>query len=254
MQVKEKIDENSDAIIKQMFEAGMHYGYSKTRRHPSVASCIYTTKNKTDIIDLEKTKKMLDQALEFVKTLGSTGKIILMVGTKPGAQLLLKNSAEILGMPYVIERWIGGTLTNFSEIKKRIAELEKYRKDKETGELEKYTKKERLLLSKKMEKLTRYYGGLINLKKIPDALFIIDPKEENIANKEAQIMKLPVIALANSDSDIKNILYPIIGNDASMPAMKFFTDFMVNAYTEGKKLKLTEINTPPSGHPSTEGN
>jgi len=129
--------ENKDSIVEEMFKAGAQYGYSKTRRHPSVSSFIYTTKNKTDIINLEKTEVALNEASEFIKDLGSKNKVILFVGTKPEAQDIIKNAAESLNMPYVAERWIGGTLSNFTEIKKRIAELENYHKDTTSGELEK---------------------------------------------------------------------------------------------------------------------
>jgi small subunit ribosomal protein S2 len=222
-----------DTVIEKMFKAGAHYGYSKTRRHPSVSKYIYTTKNKEDIIDLEKTIIMLDSALQFVKELGSKGKVILFVGTKPEAKVATKNAAESLNMPYVTERWIGGTLSNFTEIKKRINELENYRKDSVGGGLDKYTKKERVVMAKKMEKLTRYYSGLIGLKKAPDALFVIDAKSEHIAATEARKANIPVIALVNSDSNIKIIDYPIVANDSAIPSIKFFSLAIANAYKEG---------------------
>src|SRR3990167_4250331 len=200
-----KSSANMDTIIEQMFKAGAHYGYSKSRRHPSLSSYIYTTKNQGDIIDLEKTSVMLAKAEEFVKKLGAEGKVILFVGTKPEAKVAVKDIAESLNMPCVSERWIGGTLSNFTEIKKRIAELENYHKDIKEGALEKYTKKERVVLSKKMEKLSRYYSGLIGLKKIPSALFIVDGKSEHIALTEATSVGVPIISLLNSDSNIKNI-------------------------------------------------
>jgi small subunit ribosomal protein S2 len=217
-----------------MFKAGVQYGYSKTRRHPSVSSFIYTTKNKTDIIDLEKTAKMLEDASEFIKDLGSKNKVVLFVGTKPEAQEAMKSAAESLSMPYVTERWIGGTLSNFTEIKKRIAELENYQKDTKSGELEKYTKKERVVMAKKMEKLAKYYTGLLSLKKAPDVLFIIDAKAESIAATEGRKSGVPVVALVNSDSNIKGIDYPIIANDAAIPSIKFFVNTMVKAYKEGQ--------------------
>ncbi len=224
----------ADIIIEQMFKAGAHYGYSKTRRHPSVSSYIYATKNKTDIIDLEKTGVMLENALDFVKNLGALGKTILFVGTKPEAKDITKNAASSLNMPYVVERWIGGTLSNFTEIKKRITELENYRKDSTEGGLDKYTKKERVVMAKKMEKLSRYYSGLICLKKIPDALFIIDAKSEHIATTEARKSGIPVVALVNSDSNIKGIDHPIIANDSGIPSIKFFTFTIANIYKEGQ--------------------
>ena len=234
MQKTEKGKLGGADIVEQMFNAGVHYGYSKTRRHPSVSPYIYTTKNKGDIIDLEKTVIMLDAAKEFVAELGSKGKTILFVGTKPEAKVAVKALAESLGMPYVVERWIGGTLSNFTEIKKRIAELENYRKDSTDGGLDKYTKKERVVMAKKMEKLARYYSGLVGLKKAPDAIFIIDAKSEHIAQAEAKHGDVPVIALVNSDSNIKLIEYPIVGNDASIPAIKFFTLAIASAYKDGQ--------------------
>lgn len=233
MIIMQKI-EKIDPMIEKMFEAGAHYGYSKTRRHPSVSSFIYTTKNRTDIIDIEKTKEMLDKALLFVKELGSKNKIVLFLGTKPEAQNIIKTIAESLNMPYVIERWIGGTLSNFVEIKRKITELETYNKESVSGELEKYTKKERTKMAKDMKKLSRYYSGLIGLKKIPDALFIIDSKEESIAAIEAKKSKVPVIALLNSDSDMKEITYPILANDSTIPSIKFFTEKIAQGYKEGQ--------------------
>lgn len=221
-----------------MFQAGAHYGYSKTRRHPSVSSYIYATKNKGDIINLEKTSEMLQTAAEFIKELGAKGKTVLFVGTKPEAKVTIKDAAESLNMPYVVERWIGGTLSNFTEIKKRIAELENYHKDSTEGGLDKYTKKERVVMAKKMEKLARYYTGLLGLKKAPDALFIIDAKSEHIAATEAKKSGIPVIALVNSDSNIKGIDYPIVGNDTGIPSIKFFALAILNAYKEGQKTVL----------------
>ena len=231
---KGELKKENDTIIEKMFKAGAHYGYSKTRRHPSVSSYIYATKNNSDIIDLEKTNIMLDSALEFVRDLGAKGKTILFVGTKPEAKVVTNTTAESLNMPYVMERWIGGTLSNFTEIKKRITELENYRKDSTEGGLDKYTKKERVVMAKKMEKLTRYYSGLIVLKKAPEALFIIDGRDEHIALTEAQKGNVPVIALVNSDTNIKGIDYPILGNDAGIPSIKFFATAILNAYKEGQ--------------------
>ncbi len=223
----------NESLIEEMFKAGAHYGYSKTRRHPSVSPYIFTTKNKSDIIDLEKTTSLLSEATKFVESLGAKGKVILFVGTKPEARNAVKVAAESLNMPYVTERWIGGTLSNFGEIKKRINELETYRKEKESGELEKYTKKERVVLAKKMERLSKYYSGMIGLKKIPDALFVIDGKAEHIALSEAKVAGVEVVALLNSDSNIKEAEYPIVGNDSSAPSIKFFTNTIANAFKAG---------------------
>ncbi len=237
-----KVENKKDSteIVEQMFKAGAHYGYSKTRRHPSLSSFIYTTKNKTDIIDLEQTSAMLDEATEFVKSLGAGNKTVLFVGTKPEAKDIIKTMAESINMPYVAERWIGGTLSNFTEIKKRIAELENYRKDSAEGGLDKYTKKERVVMAKKMEKLARYYSGLVGLKKAPDAVFVIDAKSEHIASTEARKSDVPVIALANSDSNIKTLDFPIVGNDSAIPSIKFFTAAIVAAYKAGQMSAPTK--------------
>ena len=224
----------ADMIIEKMFHVGAHYGYSKTRRHPSVSKYIYATKNKGDIINLEKTSEMLDVAVEFIKNLGTQNKIVLFVGTKPEAKVAVKAIAESLSMPFVIERWIGGTLSNFTEIKKRILELENYQKDTASGGLDKYTKKERVVMAKKMEKLARYYTGLLGLKKAPDALFIIDAKSEHIAATEARKSSIKVVSLVNSDSNIKGIDYPIVANDSGIPSIKFFVSAIANGYKEGQ--------------------
>ncbi len=226
-----KVD--ADTLIEKMFKVGAHYGYSKTRRHPSIAKYIYATKNKGDVIDLEKTSDMLEKAGEFLKTLGSKGKVVLFVGTKPEAKEAVKNVAESLNMPYVTERWIGGTLSNFVEIKKRITELENYQRDSAEGGLDKYTKKERVVMAKKMEKLARYYTGLLGLKKSPDALYIVDARAEHIAATEGKTRGVPIVSLVNSDSDIKGIDYPIVGNDSSVPSVKFFTEHLANSYKAG---------------------
>jgi small subunit ribosomal protein S2 len=235
MQKAEKRIGDTDSLIEKMFRAGAHYGYSKTRRHPSLSKYIYATKNKTDIIDLEKTSVLLEHALDFIKSLGTANKVILFVGTKPEAREITKNIATSLSMPYVTERWIGGTLSNFPEIKKRINELETYRKDSAEGGLDKYTKKERVVMAKKMEKLSRYYSGLLGLKKAPDALFIVDARNEHIASTEAKKSGVPIISLMNSDSNIKGIDYPMVGNDSSIPSVKFFALAAANAYKEGQK-------------------
>ena len=159
--------------------------------------------------------------------------MVLFVGTKPEAKTAIKEAAESVGMPYVVERWIGGTISNFPEIKKKIAELETYQKDSVMGELEKYTKKERVMLAKKMEKLSRYYSGLLGLKKTPDALFIVDAKSEHIAATEGKKSDIPVISLVNSDSDIRGIDYPIVANDGVIPSIKFFTSALADAYKRG---------------------
>lgn len=238
MQKKEETNNSSSNLVEQMFAVGAHYGYGKSRRHPSTAKYVYATKNKSDIIDLEKTEKDLEKAVEFVKGLAEKDKTVLFVGTKPEAREAILAGANSVGMPYVIERWIGGTLSNFGEIKKRINELETLQKETETGEIKKYTKKEQLKIAKKLEKLSLYYAGLLSLKRAPDAMFIIDAREEKIARIEANKTNVPVIALVNTDTDIKKIEFPIVANDSATPSIKFFTQKIVEAY----KNNIKKIN------------
>ncbi len=220
-------------IIEEMFKSGVHYGYSKSRRHPSVSQYIFTTKNGVDIINIEKTEKLLEKSLEAVSKLATSGKTILFVGTKPEARQQIIETALALNMPYVGERWVGGALTNFPEIKKRIVKLLDLRDQKEKGELNKYTKKEQLLIEKEMTDMTKNFQGLSGITRTPDAVFVIDPKKEHIAVTEAQKMNLPIIALLNTDCDLKQVEYPIVANDASISSITFFLTKIKEAYTNG---------------------
>lgn len=223
-------------VIGQMFEAGAHFGYSKTKRHPSIKPFIFGVKNRVEIFDLEKTENSLEKAKDFVRKLASERKQILFVSGKSEAKEAIKEGAESIGAPFVVGRWIGGTLTNSSEINKRVARFQKLETDKEKGNLTKYTKKERLLIDRDIEKLDRKFSGLVSLTGTPAALFIIDPKKEEIALAEAVAKKIPVIALANSDCNIKEIDYPITANDSSRASIKLFIDEIVSAYEEGKLI------------------
>jgi small subunit ribosomal protein S2 len=224
----------NNEIIEAMFKAGAHFGYSKSRRHPSTASYVFGVKNKTEIIDLEKTSELLNKAIEFVTSLAKDNKKILFIGGKSEAKNAIKNGAMIIDMPYVSGRWIGGTLTNAPEIKKRVARFEDLTSQKEKGELSKYTKKERLLIDRLIVNLEEMFGGVIGMKESPKALFVIDPKKEIIAVTEAKKMGIPVIALLNTDCNIKDIDYPIIANDSSVSSISFFVDSIVKAYKAGK--------------------
>jgi len=219
--------------IEEMFQAGVHYGYSKSRRHPSMSSYVFATKNGVDIINIEKTNDLLEKALEEVSNLAASGKTILFVGTKPEAKQQIVETALALNMPYVGERWVGGALTNFPEIKKRIVKLLDLRNQKEKGELDKYTKKEKLLIDREMEDMTKNFQGLSGITKTPDAVFIIDSKKEQIALTEAKKMNLPIIAVLNTDCNLKQVEYPIIANDASISSITFFLNKVKEAYIKG---------------------
>ncbi len=217
--------------IENMFEAGLHYGYSKTRRHPSASSFIYTTKNKVDIIDLEKTESDLTSAEGFLSAMSAQGKTVLWIGVKPEAKKAINDAGMILSMPYVTERWVGGSLTNWTEVRKRIARLIDLKNQKETGELAlKYTKKERLMIDREVAKMEKNFSGLVGMTKLPDVAVVIDPKREHIAVTELQKVNIPVIALGNTDCDMAKINYPIIGNDGSVSSIKFIVEELVKAY------------------------
>lgn len=221
--------------IEEMFRSGVHYGYSKSRRHPSTTPYIFATKNGVDIIDIEKTHELLEKALEQITKYAASGKTILFVGTKAEARQQVIETALALGMPYVGERWVGGSLTNFPEIKKRIVKLLDLRDQKEKGGLDKYTKKERLLISREMEDMTRNFQGLSTITRTPDVMFVIDPKKEKIAVEEAKKMKMPIIAVLNTDCNSKEVDSPIVANDASISSISFFLSEVKEAYNKGLK-------------------
>jgi len=195
--------------MDELFKAGAHFGFGKSRRHPSTAPSIFSSKNRVDIFDLEKTQESLDKALEFVASLVTAGSVILFVGGKNEAQKIVREAAEKVSTPYVASRWIGGTLTNFTEIRKRIDMMLDLSAQKAKGELSKYTKKERLLIDRKIEKLQKMFGGIKDMTALPKALFIVDPRFEETALREAKTLNIPVIALCGSDNDISNVDYPI---------------------------------------------
>ena len=220
--------------IESMFSAGAHFGLGRSRRHPTITPYIFGTKNSTDILDLERTIESLEKALTVVTALVKEGKTILFVGGKKEASTSIKNAGMALNMPYVEGRWIGGTLSNFTQIRKRIDRYEKLISDREKGELAKYTKRERMLIDKEIASLEKMFLGIVSLKKSPDAVFIIDPRHEKNALKEATDMNVPVIALAGSDCNISGLEHPIIGNDASKSSIQYFLNEIVKAYQSGK--------------------
>lgn len=221
-----KTDQNLD----ELFKAGAHFGFGKGRRHPSASPYIFGSKNRVDIFDLEKTKESLDKALAFISSLGENKSTLLLVGGKNEAQNALKDAAEKIGQPFVASRWIGGTLTNFSQIRKRIDMMLDLLSQKEKGELGKYTKKERLLIDRKIDKLQRMFGGIKDMVALPKALFIVDPRFEKTALSEAKAMGITVVALCGSDNDMAQIDYPIPANDSNIASIKYFVSKVAEAY------------------------
>ncbi len=202
----------------------------KTKRHPSTAASIFTTKQRADIIDLEKTSAQLESALAFIKKLGEEKKQFVIVGTKPEARDAVKKAGQALGMPHVFDRWIGGSLTNFHQTRKRIDIFEDLSKKQEKNELVYKTKKEKLMIEREIARLDRKFGGIANMKELPAAIFVIDSESESIAIDEADDMSIPVISLSNSDCNIKHIKYPIVANDASVSSIEYFIAKIVQAY------------------------
>jgi len=243
LKISEKF--TNEDIVKEMLGVGFQYGYSKGRRNPSVESYILTFKDKMAVINLEKSAQALKKAIDFLVDVTSQGGVVLWVGNKPEAKLAIKKTALALNMPFVAERWIGGTLTNFSEIRKRVNRLLEIKEEEQKGGLAKYTKKERLVIDKEKKDLERYFSGIVNMDKKPKVLVLIDPKDENTALREAKRLNLSVVALANTDCDIKDIDYPVVGNDYNSKSIDLFLKFLSEAVKEGKKrfeLSSKELN------------
>ena len=230
----DNIISNKDTI-DNMFNAGAHFGYQRTRRHPSVKPYIFGSKNRGDIIDLEKTAHLLEEAKTFVKSVAASGKQVLFVGTKPEARAVVVKEASRVGMPYVTERWIGGILTNFTELKKRMDRYQDLMKKKTEGALNVYTKKERGIIDRELAELDKNFGGLMPMKNIPGAVFVVDSRNESIAVTEAIKMNVPVISLSNSDCDLKLVRYPIVGNDSATSSIELFVGEIADAYKDGLK-------------------
>ena len=219
-------------IIDKLFSVGAHFGYAPSRRHPTQTPFIFGAKGGVEIFDLEQTAACLAAALVFVKTLAAERKTILFVGGKPEARDALKRVAEKLNQPYVAGRWIGGTMTNFGEIKKRLARLADLTEKRERGELAQFTKKERLLIDREITDLEVMFGGIKNITKNPDALFIVDPKLEGGAIEEAINLNIPIIALMNSDCDRSKVTHPIPGNDASRQVIALILEEVAKVYAD----------------------
>ncbi len=218
------------SITKEtLASAGLQYGYSRTRRHPSVKPFIESTANGIDIINLDATKTQLEEAITFLSSIVATGKPIMFVGVKPEIRQMIKETALSLNQPYVAERFIGGTLTNFPQMKKRIEKLHDLLKKKETGELAVYTKKEQLLIQRDIDRLDRDFGGISTLTNIPAAVVVIDPRYEDMCIKEAIQLHIPIVALSNTDCKLEGINYPIIGNDGSVGSVKFVLETIKEA-------------------------
>ena len=226
--------------MKQLLEAGVHFGHQTRRWDPKMAEYIFQARNGIHIIDLQKTSKKLDEAYAFLKEQAEAGKTVLFVGTKKQAQECVKEAAEKCGMYYVNQRWLGGTLTNFTTIRKRIGRLLELERMQEDGTFEVLPKKEVILLKKEMEKLEKNLGGIKDMTEIPGVMFIVDPKKERIGILEAKKLGIPVIGLVDTNCNPEDLDYPIPGNDDAIRAVKLIADCMANAVIEGKQGESME--------------
>lgn len=232
------MDKQTDkSLVDAMFEVGAQYGYSRSKRHPTSSAYVFGAKNGVELVDLEKSEKLLAKAEEYVEKLAAEGKTIMLVGTKQEAKKAIEDAAAKLDMPYVTLRWIGGTLTNFSEIKKRLLRLEDLKERKATGALLVYTKRERMLLDKEIADLEKTFSGIEFVRALPHAVLVIDSKHEKTAVAEAKQMKLPVIALQGTDCSTDGIAYPIVANDAARASITFFVERLTAAFERGRSAK-----------------
>ena len=221
--------------MKQLLEAGVHFGHQTRRWDPRMAEYIFQARNGIHIIDLQKTSKKLDEAYNFIKEQAEEGKTVLFVGTKKQAQECVKEAAEKCGMYYVDKRWLGGMLTNFDTIQKRIQRLKDLEIMAEDGTFEVLPKKEVILLKKEMEKLERNLGGIKEMTELPGVIFLVDPKKERIAVLEAKKLGIPTVGLVDTNCDPNDVDYVIPGNDDAIRAVKLIADVIANAVIEGKQ-------------------
>ena len=226
--------------MKQLLEAGVHFGHQTRRWNPKMAPYIFTERNGIYIIDLQKTVKKVDEAYNFLRDVAESGETILFVGTKKQAQEAVKDEAIRSDMYYVNERWLGGMLTNFQTIQKRIKRLKELEKMEEDGVFEVLSKKEVLTLRHEMERLQKFLGGIKNMTKLPGALFIIDPRKERIAVAEAKKLGIPIVAIVDTNCDPDEIDYVIPGNDDAIRAVKLLTAKMADAIIEARQGEQLE--------------
>ena len=226
--------------MKQLLEAGVHFGHQTRRWNPKMAKYIFTERNGIYIIDLQKTVKKLDEAYNFIRDLSTEGGSVLFVGTKKQAQESIRGEAECCGMHFVNARWLGGMLTNFRTIRHRIDRMEQLKKMREDGTFDLLPKKEVVKLELEIEKLEKFLGGVKDMNQLPKALFIVDPRKERIAVSEARKLNIPIVAIVDTNCDPDEIDYVIPGNDDAIRAVKLIAGAMADAILEGRQGEQTE--------------
>ncbi len=234
-QPREGVDVVPVISMKQLLEAGVHFGHQTRRWNPKMAPYIFTERNGIYIIDLQKTVRKFEEAYRFVRQLAQEGGTLLFIGTKKQAQETVKSEAERCGMFYVNQRWLGGTLTNFKTIRSRIQRLKEIEEMEQNGRLAALPKKEVLELLKERQRLERYLGGIRNMSRLPDAVFVIDPRKEKIAVSEARRLGIPVIAIVDTNCDPDEVDYVIPGNDDAIRAVRLLTSKIADAVLEGRE-------------------
>jgi len=227
---------NATVTMKDLLEAGVHFGHQTSRWNPKMKPYIFGSRNGIYIIDLQKTVGLAKEALTFVSGIAAQGKKILFVGTKPQAQEVIRSEAERCACPYVANRWLGGILTNYSTIQGCLNSLEKIQQKKDTGLIDDMPKKERAQMEKEYEGLMRNLGGVRQMRELPGALFIIDPSKEHIAVAEAAMLGIPIIAITDTNCDPDPISYVIPGNDDAVKSIKLFSNAIAEAFLEGQKM------------------
>ena len=229
----------SSVSMKQLLEAGVHFGHQTRRWNPKMARYIFTERNGIYIIDLQKTVKKLDEAYDFIKEIAAEGGEVLFVGTKKQAQDAIKEEAQRCGMHFVNARWLGGMLTNYRTMKTRIARLEQLNKMKEDGTFDLLPKKEVFKLELEIEKLEKFLGGIKNMETLPKAMFVVDTRKEKIAVAEAKNLGIPVVAIVDTNCDPDEVDYVIPGNDDAIRAVKLISGAMADAIIEGRQGEQT---------------
>ena len=221
--------------VKEMMDAAMHFGHQTQRWNPKMKPFLFGSKNGIHIFDLEKTASFLDNALEFLKQTSASGKMVMLASTKPQAARLIMEAAKQSHMPYVVHKWMPGLLTNFSTIKKRIKYFNDLLEQEKSGELEKYTKKEIARIKKELVKLQDAFGGVREMDRLPAVVFVADVVRDEIIVKEANKMKIAVVAITDSNADPDGVNYPIPANDDALSSLNFVIDKVKNALVEGKQ-------------------
>ena len=253
-EVYKQKEETQMAVIsmKQLLEAGVHFGHQTRRWNPKMAQYIFTERNGIYIIDLQKTVRKIDEAYMFVRNLALEGKSILFVGTKKQAQESIEAEAKRCGMYFVNNRWLGGTLTNFRTIQTRIKKLNEIDKMEKDGQFDVLPKKEVIKLCAEREKLLKNLGGIREMKKLPGALFVVDPRKERIAVQEARILGIPIVAIVDTNCDPDEIDYVIPGNDDAIRAVKLIAGKLADAVLEGKQGEQIEDEAAPATEAAAE--